>query len=133
MTLSNILVIGDLILDTYVFGDVERISPEAPIPVLKRSHKTVRLGGASNLAANIAGAGVDVDLLGIIGEDQNGDELMRLLEGFKVKTHLIRGSMETTNKVRVLSKNQQIVRIDSEMSPPSDLIKNPKCEFGLEI
>ncbi|MCK4761197.1 MAG: bifunctional hydroxymethylpyrimidine kinase/phosphomethylpyrimidine kinase [Candidatus Aminicenantes bacterium] len=109
---KNILVFGDVILDRYIFGEVSRISPEAPVPVVKVSHEEYRPGGAGNVAANIDGLGARGILLGITGDDIFSREIDRLKtkDNFVIKS----GQNKTLVKTRVIAQRQQIVRIDRE-------------------
>lgn len=113
---SNILVVGDVMLDQYMFGKVERISPEAPVPVLKFSHKEIRLGGAANVARCAARLGANVNVIGIIGSDGDGDLIMSLLsEVANIENSLIRDEREATiNKTRYIANGQQLLRVDNE-------------------
>jgi rfaE bifunctional protein kinase chain/domain len=109
---KKILVYGDIILDRYIFGQVNRISPEAPVPVLKIEKEEFRLGGAGNVAANINSLGAATVLMGIIGNDIFAQEFTKLLTKDK---YIIRSSLnKTLVKTRVISQRQQIVRIDRE-------------------
>lgn len=113
--LAKILVVGDIILDHYWHGSSKRISPEAPIPVVNFAEETWRLGGAANVALNCHALGADVKLLGVIGQDQNGQQLSKLLESEKIRSSLTRVDYNpTTTKLRVLARNQQLVRVDFE-------------------
>ncbi|HEY7438475.1 MAG TPA: D-glycero-beta-D-manno-heptose-7-phosphate kinase [Acidimicrobiia bacterium] len=116
----RMLVVGDLMLDRYLIGEVARISPEAPVPVLRldRSHESV--GGAGNVALNLAGLGVRADVAGWTGDDTAGHMLRELLGAAGVRVHGVEtvGSRPTTTKTRVLSQNQQIIRIDDERTEP---------------
>ena len=116
----SLLIVGDLILDRYVTGDVGRISPEAPIPVLAAKHTTLRLGGAGNVAANLRSMGAEVDVLGVVGRDDRGGTLLDLLGGIGVGTDGILRSSDrpTTQKTRLVSGVQQILRVDWEESRP---------------
>lgn len=118
MTEKKILVIGDAMLDVYHFGEVNRISPEAPVPVFLETEKKRHVpGGAANVAVNIAAIGVAVDLCAVVGKDEAAGTLMSLLNAQKVGTHLICESEErrTTNKLRYIGpNNQQILRADTE-------------------
>lgn len=121
---KRILVIGDVMLDTYHFGDVSRISPEAPVPVFLEKNRTrVSPGGAANVAINVAAIGVPVDLFSAIGNDHAGDELLYLLKEAKIDTASI-SILEnrcTTNKIRYIAQNnQQIMRSDIEDSSEID-------------
>ena len=112
----RMLVVGDLMLDRYLIGDVARISPEAPVPVVRLGRETVSVGGAGNVALNLAGLGVHADVAGWTGDDEPGARLRELLglAGVRVQgVEVIRGR-PTTTKTRVLSGQQQLVRIDDE-------------------
>jgi D-beta-D-heptose 7-phosphate kinase/D-beta-D-heptose 1-phosphate adenosyltransferase len=113
---KNILVVGDAMLDTYYDGSVNRISPEAPVPVFKKKCEYSVPGGASNVAANLVAAGQRTSLSAIIGEDENGSKLRELLEQQGIDTSLmIAGSRDTTVKTRFMAENnQQVLRLDVE-------------------
>lgn len=112
---ASILVVGDAMLDRYWFGDASRISPEAPVPVVKVTRKEERLGGAANVARNSASLGASTSLLAVIGEDEAGNVLMELLEKSKVRPCLYRDPhITTTVKLRILARNQQMLRTDFE-------------------
>lgn len=116
---TKILVIGDLILDEYLFGDVDRISPEAPIPIVHlQSQEDFRLGGAANVALNLSSLGAQVVLMGGIGQDLQGEVLKKLLLQKKIGHHLIPLNRPTTWKRRVLGQNKQMLRIDKENNQP---------------
>lgn len=111
----RILVVGDLMLDRYIVGDVERISPEAPVPVLRHASRYARPGGAANVAMNLAGLGVQTVLAGLIGDDEDGAELCSLLAQTKVNTDaVVRGELPTISKTRIMGHHQQILRLDVE-------------------
>lgn len=111
-------VIGDVMLDTYIWGKVERISPEAPVPVVSLQDKEHRIGGAGNVALNLRSLDAQVAILSIIGNDEDGKILTRLLEENGVDTAYLHTSASriTTNKTRILSRNQQMMRLDSELT-----------------
>ncbi|MBS1655742.1 MAG: carbohydrate kinase, partial [Bacteroidetes bacterium] len=111
-------VIGDVMLDTYMWGRVERISPEAPVPVVSLNKKEFRIGGAGNVALNLASLGAQVFVLSVTGKDDDGDKLERLFTGNKIRTDYLLKSKNriTTNKMRVISRNQQMMRLDTEMT-----------------
>ncbi|HXJ90447.1 MAG TPA: D-glycero-beta-D-manno-heptose-7-phosphate kinase [Candidatus Binatia bacterium] len=112
----QILVVGDLILDRYLWGRVERISPEAPVPVVHLEHRAHTPGGAANVACNLARLGCQVSLAGIIGDDDDGRDLIETLANFDVETsaiQIVRGR-PTTVKTRVVGGHQQMLRLDSE-------------------
>ena len=112
----KVLVIGDVMVDAYYFGSVERISPEAPVPVISVSKKDHRPGGAANVALNLISLGAKVSLCAVIGLDEEGRELMSLLHSEKIDTDGIYtdNSRPTTMKTRVISSNHHLLRIDHE-------------------
>ena len=116
MAQKKLLVIGDLVLDQYIWGDVNRISPEAPVPVVEVQKETFRLGGAANVACNIASLSGQVEVVGLVGADENGEKLISLLQEQSVTTSAVRvdNSRPTSTKTRIIAGNQQIVRIDKE-------------------
>jgi rfaE bifunctional protein kinase chain/domain len=109
-------VVGDLMLDTYLWGHVERISPEAPVPVVTLDSREYRIGGAANVALNLAVLGANVTTLSVLGRDADGETLEGLLEnrGINVAYHVRSDTRITTNKARVMGRNQQMMRLDSE-------------------
>ncbi|HSF44900.1 MAG TPA: bifunctional ADP-heptose synthase [Chitinophagaceae bacterium] len=111
-------VIGDVMLDTYMWGQVERISPEAPVPVVSLNSKEYRIGGAGNVALNLASLGAKASILSVTGEDDDGRQLRQMFEKNGIDTtHLIPSSKRiTTNKMRIISRNQQMMRLDSEIT-----------------
>ncbi len=110
----KILVVGDVILDRYLYGRVERISPEAPVPVVEVEGEEVRLGGAGNVAGNLVSLGVQTSLTGVVGEDRAGELLRNLLKEKGIKSLLTIDARPTTEKTRVISRSQQLLRIDFE-------------------
>ncbi|RLJ71463.1 rfaE bifunctional protein kinase chain/domain [Hydrogenivirga caldilitoris] len=110
----RILVVGDVILDRYLYGRVERISPEAPVPIVEVEREEVRLGGAGNVANNLASLGVNTTLAGVIGEDRSGEQLIELLKEKGIESRLAEDNRPTTEKTRVVSMSQQLLRIDRE-------------------
>lgn len=111
---ANILVVGDIMLDRYVLGDSQRISPEAPVPVVKISSQEDKLGGAANVARNIRHLDAQVGLLGLIGDDENGERIQQQLEAEGIDANLIKRQKPTITKLRVISRKQQVVRLDFE-------------------
>ena len=111
---SRILVIGDLILDRYIWGRVSRISPEAPVPVVEVTDDNFMLGGAANVANNIVALGGEVTVAGVAGKDRAGEVLRGLLEEQDIQCALFEDSRPTTIKTRVIAHNQQVVRFDRE-------------------
>lgn len=116
----TILVIGDVMLDRYLIGNVNRISPEAPVPVVLLNTRDERAGGAANVAANLTGLGLKAQMLGCIGDDEAGKTLTKLMQTCNIDTQFMMQSAHrpTVAKTRVMSGNQQIVRIDDESSAP---------------
>jgi rfaE bifunctional protein, domain I len=115
---ARVLVAGDVMLDRYWFGEVERISPEAPVPVVKVARCEDRLGGAANVARNIAALGGQATLVGIVGDDEPGRNIAALAREAGVKAELaVDASQPTTLKMRVLGRQQQLLRVDFEESP----------------
>ncbi|MDK4530603.1 D-glycero-beta-D-manno-heptose-7-phosphate kinase [Kingella kingae] len=115
---ARVLVVGDVMLDRYWFGDVNRISPEAPVPVAKINKTDHRAGGAANVARNIAALGGQVALLSVVGDDEVADTLANLLQQDGIANHLHRSAhAPTTLKLRVLARNQQLIRLDFEEQP----------------
>ena len=126
----RVLVVGDLILDRYWYGDVQRISPEAPVPVVNIYNQENRLGGAANVALNIKNLGGQVTLLSVIGCDNDGDILRQLLHSSGIDTELcLDDSMETIVKLRVISRRQQMMRIDFEKEPDHEVLANMMGHF----
>ena len=110
----KILVVGDIILDSYLIGKVERISPEAPVPIVEVQKEEFRLGGAGNVAKNLSSLGVETYLCGVVGKDESGNILKELIENNGIKAHLVEDDRPTTKKTRVVSLSQQLLRIDWE-------------------
>jgi D-beta-D-heptose 7-phosphate kinase/D-beta-D-heptose 1-phosphate adenosyltransferase len=122
----RVLVAGDAMLDEYWFGDTARISPEAPVPVVRTRAAEQRPGGAANVALNVAALGAHSVLAGIVGADDRGQLLTRLLEQQGVRCELVRSSaLPTIHKLRVFARNQQLIRVDAEQS-----LQPSAAEFG---
>jgi rfaE bifunctional protein kinase chain/domain len=115
-------VIGDVMLDTYMWGHVERISPEAPVPVVSLDKKSYRIGGAGNVALNAQSLGAQVFVLSVIGSDEDGNKLESLFTEKNIQiNHLLRSNKRiTTNKTRIISRNQQMMRLDAEITSDLD-------------
>jgi D-glycero-beta-D-manno-heptose-7-phosphate kinase len=111
-------VIGDVMLDTYMWGRVDRISPEAPVPVVALQKKDYRIGGAGNVALNLAALGAKVSILSVTGADEEGEQLKKMFTDNGIDTTFLLPSSKriTTNKIRVISRNQQMMRLDSEIT-----------------
>lgn len=128
---ARVLVVGDVMLDRYWFGDVERISPEAPVPVLKVARVDERPGGAANVARNIAALGANCTLLSVVGDDEAGHCLEKLLTGeHKVNASLLRdATISTTIKLRAIARQQQLLRIDFETQPSHEVLRAKLAEY----
>lgn len=112
---SSVLVVGDVMLDRYWQGSTQRISPEAPVPVVLVNDQSMRIGGAGNVAVNIASLGANANLLSVYGEDDAGTDLADLFKVYGVEDHCLRSPhVATTTKLRVLSQHQQLIRLDFE-------------------
>lgn len=126
----RILVVGDMMLDRYVIGEVSRISPEAPVPVLAARHDENRPGGAANVAANIASMGGQATLLAVVGSDIASIELEKSLIGYGVQTHFLKDwQAATTEKTRLVVGSQQIARIDRDSRPTAEMQQKLLEEF----
>jgi len=114
------LVIGDVMLDSYIWGKVDRISPEAPVPVVMVSEREDRLGGAANVALNFKSLGAEVILCSVVGEDRKGEDLARLLIENDISTQFLVKDKNrlTTTKFRILGNNTQLIRVDEETEEP---------------
>ena len=127
---ARVLVVGDVMLDRYWFGNVDRISPEAPVPVVHVQRTEERPGGAANVARNITSLGAQCRLLAVVGDDEPARSLGRLLEGDRVDTSLHRDpEFPTTVKLRVIGQQQQLLRIDFERPPGHDVLAAKLDEF----
>ena len=127
---AKVLVVGDVMLDRYWFGDVSRISPEAPVPVAKIAKIDQRAGGAANVARNIASLGGRAGLLSVTGDDEAADVLVKLMEQDGVASYLMRDKqIATTVKLRVVARNQQLIRLDFEEWPHHEVLEQIKQQY----
>lgn len=119
----HVLVVGDLMLDVYLRGGASRISPEAPVPVVRIAEEWVALGGAANVAANVVAAGARCTVVGVVGDDASGDRLRRVLDGLGISDDglIVEPGRPTTVKTRVLVRNQQVARYDREADEDADV------------
>jgi rfaE bifunctional protein kinase chain/domain len=125
-----VLVVGDVMLDRYWFGEVERISPEAPVPVVRIARNEERPGGAANVARNAAALGAQVTLISVVGDDEAGRALERLLAAERVRTSLHRdAALPTTVKLRVIARQQQLLRIDFETTPSHEILASKLADY----
>ncbi len=132
---ARVLVVGDVMLDRYWFGDASRISPEAPVPVVLWRKEETKAGGAANVASNCAALGARTVLISVIGDDADGTELAGLLEagGVRVNFHRDR-TLRTTQKLRVIGGRQhQLLRIDFETSPSREVLASKLAAFKAEL
>ena len=130
----RLLVVGDVMLDRYWFGEVTRISPEAPVPVVKVERSKERPGGAANVARNAAALGAQVSLLALVGDDEPGRSLKRLMrEGGIDATLHIDSAVTTTVKLRVIGRQQQLLRIDFETMPSHDALRAKLNDFEQRV
>ncbi len=121
---SRVLVVGDVMLDRYWFGDTHRISPEAPVPVAKIERMEQRAGGAANVARNIASLGGQAALLSVTGDDEAAASLAQLMAEVGVESHLMKdAAIATTIKLRVVARQQQLIRLDFEDSPSHEVLR----------
>src|SRR2546427_5305062 len=116
---KTILILGDVMLDEFIWGKVRRISPEAPVPVVDVTEETYRLGGSGNVAANVCALDGSPVSIGVIGRDSAGDRVLNLMQELKIDTAgIIRKDRPTTLKTRIIAHHQQVVRADRETRQP---------------
>ncbi len=127
---TNLLVVGDVMLDRYWFGDSDRISPEAPVPVVQVAKVDERLGGAANVARNVAALGANTTILGVVGEDEAGNRISELLKQSGVNSQLeVDPNVPTTVKLRVIARQQQLIRLDFEETPSQTALEQKLARF----
>ncbi|HEV7815649.1 MAG TPA: PfkB family carbohydrate kinase, partial [Janthinobacterium sp.] len=127
----RILVVGDVMLDRYWFGDVSRISPEAPVPIVRIEKREERLGGAANVARNAAALGAHTGLLGVVGADEAGNQVDALLQSGGIHSYLKRDTaISTIIKLRVIGRQQQMLRIDFEDAPSDTVLRDKLIQFN---
>jgi len=119
----KVAVVGDVMLDTYWWGKVDRISPEAPVPVVAVAEKEYRIGGAGNVALNVQSLGAKVSMISVVGNDDDGKTLSKLLQDKSIDTrYLVQSDTRiTTNKIRIISRNQHMMRLDAEHTNDLDV------------
>ena len=128
---ARILIVGDVMLDRYWFGEVNRISPEAPVPIVRVEKREERLGGAANVARNTASLGAGTALLGVTGDDEPARVIDTLLGEMGISSHLARdASISTIVKLRVIGRQQQLVRIDFEEAPTDTVLRDKLTQFN---
>lgn len=120
---ARVLVVGDAMLDRYWYGAVDRISPEAPVPVVKITREEERIGAAANVAYNAVSLGAQASFVGVVGDDEPGRKLDALMQKSRIITHLARDTgLQTTVKLRVIGRAQQLLRLDFENTPDHDVL-----------
>jgi len=128
---ARVLVVGDAMLDRYWHGAVDRISPEAPVPVVMVTREEERIGAAANVAYNVATLGAQASLLGVVGDDEPGRRLETLLRQTGIAVHLKRDpGLRTTVKLRVIGRHQQLLRMDFENEPDHEALASQTQAFG---
>ena len=128
---ARVLVVGDAMLDRYWYGPVDRISPEAPVPVVKVTREEERIGAAANVAYNVVTLGAQASFLGVVGDDEPGRKLEALLRETGIATHLKRDpGLRTTVKLRVIGRHQQLLRMDFESEPDHEALASQTEAFA---
>jgi len=128
---SRVLVVGDVMLDRYWYGAVDRISPEAPVPVVRITREEERCGGAANVALNAATLGAQATLLTVVGADEASHKLEALVAKTGIRTHFGRdAALKTTVKLRVIGRQQQLIRLDFENTPHSEVLASQTATFS---
>jgi D-glycero-beta-D-manno-heptose-7-phosphate kinase len=133
-TQLKVAVIGDVMLDTYWWGKVDRISPEAPVPVVAVSKKEQRIGGAGNVALNLQSLGASVTVLSVLGKDDDGEQLTKLFADNHINTKYLVHSEQriTTNKIRIISRNQHMMRLDAELTSDINVTDEERLLYAFE-
>ncbi|EKD98071.1 MAG: hypothetical protein ACD_23C00599G0002 [uncultured bacterium] len=130
MSAARVLVVGDVMLDRYWYGAVDRISPEAPVPVVRVTREEERNGGAANVAFNVVTLGAQASLLTVVGEDEASHKLETLVAGTGIQTYFGRDAqLKTTVKLRVIGRQQQLLRLDFENTPKSEVLASQTATF----
>ena len=127
---ARVLVVGDVMLDRYWYGAVDRISPEAPVPVVRITREEERCGGAANVAYNVVALSAQASLLTVVGDDEASHKLEALVAQTGIRTHFGRDAdLKTTVKLRVIGRQQQLLRLDFENTPKSELLASQTAAF----
>jgi len=127
---SRVLVVGDAMIDRYWYGAVDRISPEAPVPVVRVTREELRIGGAANVASNVVSLGAQATLLTVVGDDEASHTLESLVAKTGITPHFGRdAALQTTVKLRVIGRQQQLIRLDFENSPKSEVLASQTADF----
>ena len=127
---AHVLIVGDVMLDRYWYGAVDRISPEAPVPVVRVTREEERLGGCANVAFNVVTVGAQASLLSVLGDDDNGRRLSELVAKNGIQAHWGRDAqLKTTVKLRIIGRQQQLLRADFENEPQSEVLASQSQLF----
>lgn len=127
---ARVLVVGDVMLDRYWYGAVDRISPEAPVPIVRITREEERSGGAANVAYNVAILGAQASLLTVVGDDEASRKLEAILATTGIRTHFGRDAdLKTTVKLRIIGRQQQLLRLDFENTPKNELLASQTAAF----
>ena len=127
---ASVLVVGDVMLDRYWYGSVDRISPEAPVPVVRITREEERNGGAANVAYNVVSLGAQASLLTVVGDDEASRKLEALVAVTGIRTHFGRDpALKTTVKLRVIGRQQQLIRLDFENTPKTEVLASQTAAF----
>ena len=128
---AHVLIVGDVMLDRYWYGAVDRISPEAPVPVVRVTREEERLGGCANVAFNLVTLGAQASLLSVLGDDDNGKRLSQLVASSGIQAHWGRDAqLQTTVKLRIIGRQQQLLRADFENEPQSEVLASQSQLFA---
>ncbi|MDD5332135.1 MAG: D-glycero-beta-D-manno-heptose-7-phosphate kinase [Rhodoferax sp.] len=128
---ARVLVVGDVMLDRYWYGAVDRISPEAPVPIVRITREEERSGGAANVAYNVATLGAQASLLTVVGEDEASHKLEALVQATGIRAHFGRDpGLKTTVKLRVIGRQQQLLRLDFENVPKTEVLASQSATFA---
>ena len=131
LSLARVLVVGDVMLDRYWYGAVDRISPEAPVPVVRITREEERNGGAANVAYNVVTLGAQSSLLTVVGDDEASHKLEALVMGTGIRTHFGRdAALKTTVKLRIIGRQQQLLRLDFENTPKTEVLASQTATFA---
>jgi len=127
---SRVLVVGDAMIDRYWYGAVDRISPEAPVPVVRITREEERIGGAANVASNVVALGAQASLLTVVGDDDASHTLERLVAQTGIAPHFGRDAqLKTTVKLRIIGRQQQLIRLDFENTPQGEVLASQTAAF----
>ncbi|MBU3648352.1 MAG: bifunctional heptose 7-phosphate kinase/heptose 1-phosphate adenyltransferase, partial [Limnohabitans sp.] len=127
---AHVLVVGDVMLDRYWYGAVDRISPEAPVPVVRITREENRLGGCANVAFNVVSVGAQASLLSVVGDDEASHQLEDLVAKTGINPYFGRDAqLKTTVKLRVIGRQQQLLRVDFENTPQNEVLASQTDQF----